>query len=100
MRYSTLAATAHWLAGSSKSGLFSAAQFRDAIGSGRGLAIQFLEQFDRLGITQRIGNQRRAGKDFAPILGMAEPLVSPPPPALPRSDHPRPRHHKTPLQAP
>jgi len=37
---------------------FSAADFRDAAGIGRNLAIDLLEFFDRSGITQRRGNQR------------------------------------------
>ncbi|NYT62058.1 selenocysteine-specific translation elongation factor [Alcaligenaceae bacterium] len=63
-----LAATAHDVASLSDSGLFTAAQFRDAIGTGRGLAIHILELFDQLGITHRIGNQRRRGKGPAETL--------------------------------
>lgn len=72
-----LAATAVVVARSTDDGLFTAAQFRDAIGTGRGLAIHYLEFFDRLGITQRFGDQRRTGKDFAMQLGPAEPLPAP-----------------------
>jgi selenocysteine-specific elongation factor len=68
----TLAATAHALARSSPSG-FTAAQFRDATGIGRGLAIEILEFLDTLGITQRVGDARKMRKDFVPILGAAEP---------------------------
>ncbi|HEX4779899.1 MAG TPA: selenocysteine-specific translation elongation factor [Usitatibacter sp.] len=57
-----LATIAHRLAASTPGGLFGAAAFRDAVGTGRGLAIQVLECFDRLGVTQRIGDNRRAGK--------------------------------------
>ena len=71
-----LAATAAVVAKKAEGGLFIAAQFRDAIGTGRGLAIHYLEFFDRLGITQRFGDQRRTGKDFATQLGAAEPLPS------------------------
>jgi selenocysteine-specific elongation factor len=74
-----LAATAVTVAGATEDGFFSAAQFRDAIGTGRGLAIHYLEFFDRLGITQRFGDRRRAGKDFATQLGPAEPLAPVPP---------------------
>ncbi|MDQ6685486.1 MAG: selenocysteine-specific translation elongation factor [Pseudomonadota bacterium] len=70
-----LAATAAELSRHAVDGRFSAAQFRDAIGTGRGLAIHYLELFDRLGITQRFGDQRRIGKDFATVLGSAEPLA-------------------------
>ena len=72
-----LAATAVVVANKSEGGLFIAAQFRDAIGTGRGLAIHYLEFFDRLGITQRFGDQRRTGKDFATQLGAAEALSAP-----------------------
>ncbi len=58
-------------------GQFSAAQYRDASGLGRGLAIEILECLDRLGITQRIGDVRKMRKDFVPILGAA---TAPPPP--------------------
>ncbi len=58
---------------------FTAAQFRDRSGVGRGLAIEILECLDRLGITQRIGDARKMRKDFVPILGAA---VAPPPPAV------------------
>jgi len=71
-----LAATAAQVAQRTDDGFFSAAQFRDAIGTGRGLAIHYLEFFDRLGLTQRFGDRRRTGKDFASQLGAAEPLPS------------------------
>jgi selenocysteine-specific elongation factor len=72
-----LAATAADVARASGDGFFVAAQFRDAIGTGRGLAIHYLEFFDRLGITQRFGDRRRVGKDFATQLGAARPLPAP-----------------------
>ena len=65
----SLAAVAHQVAASTESGSFTAAQFRDAIGTGRGLAIHVLEFFDRLGITHRIRHQRSRGKDPVAILG-------------------------------
>ena len=40
-------------------GAASAADFRDRIGTGRKLAIQILECFDRMGYTQRIGDTHR-----------------------------------------
>ncbi len=73
----TLAATAHALARTSPGGTFTAAQYRDATGIGRGLAIEILEALDTLAITQRIGDQRKARKDFVPILGAAEPAKAP-----------------------
>ncbi len=60
---------------------FTAAQFRDRSGVGRGLAIEILECLDRLGITQRIGDVRKMRKDFVPILGAA--TAPPPPPKQP-----------------
>jgi selenocysteine-specific elongation factor len=54
-------------------GKFSAAQVRDRTDIGRTRAIQILECFDRLGITQRIGDLRTIRKDYQPILGPAAP---------------------------
>uniref|UniRef100_UPI00300D8A9B SelB domain-containing protein n=1 Tax=Pseudomonas aeruginosa TaxID=287 RepID=UPI00300D8A9B len=34
-------------------------QFRDRLGIGRKRSIQILEHFDRIGLTRRIGNDRR-----------------------------------------
>ena len=73
----TLAANAALLARSSSRGLFTAAQYRDAIGVGRTLAIKILEAFDALGITQRIGDMRKMHRNFVPILGAAKPSVAP-----------------------
>jgi selenocysteine-specific elongation factor len=72
----TLAATAHALARANPNG-FTAAQYRDATGIGRGLAIEILEFLDSLGITQRVGDARKPRKDFVPILGAAEPARAP-----------------------
>jgi selenocysteine-specific elongation factor len=59
-------------------GTFIAAQFRDAIGSGRTLAIHILEALDDLGVTLRIGDARRMQRDFVPLLGAASPLRATP----------------------
>ena len=67
----TLAAVAQATAQAQSSGMFTAAQYRDAIGVGRTLAIEILEFLDTLGITQRVGDARKMRKDFAPILGPA-----------------------------
>jgi selenocysteine-specific elongation factor len=67
----TLAAIAQATAQARPDGLFTAAQYRDATGISRGLAINILEFLDTLGITQRIGDARKMRKDFAPILGPA-----------------------------
>ena len=66
-----LAAVAQATADSQANGQFTAAQYRDASGLGRSLAIEILEFLDRLGITQRIGDSRKIRKDFAAILGPA-----------------------------
>lgn len=75
----TLAATATAVAKASPNGMFTAAQYRDATGVGRGLAIEILESLDTLAITQRVGDARKLRKDFAPILGAAEPAPRPAP---------------------
>ena len=53
-----LAGKAHAVAASCADGLFTAAQYRDVIGTGRGLAIEILECLDKTGTTQRTGMQR------------------------------------------
>ena len=80
----TLAATAQAVARASPNSMFTAAQFRDATGIGRGLAIEILEFLDTLGITQRVGDARKLRKDFVPILGAAEPAAPPAKPAAPK----------------
>jgi len=74
----TLAATARATFEKQANGLFTAAQYRDATGIGRTLAIEILETLDALMITQRVGDARKMRKDFVPILGAADPA---PPPA-------------------
>jgi selenocysteine-specific elongation factor len=64
-----LASVAQATAQSQANGLFTAAQFRDATGLGRSLAIEILECLDTLGITQRMGDARKMRKDYVPILG-------------------------------
>ncbi len=80
-----LAATAQATAQAQPTGIFTAAQYRDWTGVGRGLAIEILEFMDTLGVTQRIGDTRKMRKDFVPILGPAEipakPLLAAPRPA-------------------
>ncbi len=71
----TLAATAQAVAQASPNGMFTAAQYRDATGTGRGLAIEILEFLDTLAITQRVGDARKMRKDYQPILGAAEALA-------------------------
>ena len=88
----SLAATAQATAQAQPTGIFTAAQYRDWTGVGRGLAIEILEFMDTLGVTQRIGDTRKMRKDFVPILGAAEipskPLLAAPRPAqLPPSSN-------------
>ncbi len=63
-----LAADAHETARAQADGVFTAAQYRDRIGVGRGLAIEILECFDRLGLTRRVGNARRYTGSMPPVL--------------------------------
>jgi selenocysteine-specific elongation factor len=67
----SLAAIAQATAQAQPSGQFTAAQYRDATGLGRSLAIEILEFLDTLAITQRIGDVRKIRKDYVPILGEA-----------------------------
>jgi selenocysteine-specific elongation factor len=63
-----LAAAAQSLAERGHDGKVTAAAFRDRIGTGRKLAIQILEFFDRTGITIREGDLRRLREDRLEIL--------------------------------
>ena len=77
-----LAAIAQETSRAQANGLFTAAQYRDATGLGRSLAIEILEFFDTLGVTQRLGDARKMRKDFVPILGAA--TAAPRPPSAPK----------------
>src|SRR5262249_56154757 len=50
------------LAATGEKGEFTAAQFRDQVNTGRKVAIQILEFFDRHGVTLRRGDLRRMNK--------------------------------------
>jgi selenocysteine-specific elongation factor len=91
----TLAAIAQATAQAQVNGQFTAAQYRDATGVGRSLAIEILEFLDGLGITQRVGDARKMRKDFVPILGAA---TAPPPP--PKSSAPKPAPKAAPQRRP
>lgn len=54
-----LASIARQVAAETPDGAISAARFRDAIGTGRKLAIQILEHFDAGGLTRRTGDTHR-----------------------------------------
>jgi selenocysteine-specific elongation factor len=58
-----LTQVAQLLTREARDGKFTAAAFRDRIGTGRKLAIQILEFLDRTGITLREGDLRSARKD-------------------------------------
>ena len=64
----TLAAQARDTARSLPGGTFTAAQYRDRIGTGRTVAIEILECLDRLGITRREGNNRQYTGSDPPAL--------------------------------
>ncbi len=81
-----LAACAADVAQNAPGNQFTAAQYRDRTGVGRGLAIEILECLDRLGITQRIGDLRKMRRDFVPILGAA--TAPPAPPKTPQAAAP------------
>src|SRR5436305_7298341 len=63
-----LAAIAASLAAQSCDGSFVAAQFRDASGINRGLAIEILECLDRIGVTQRVGDARKMRSNYAAVI--------------------------------
>jgi selenocysteine-specific elongation factor len=63
-----LATRAEMLAAESAAGLFDAAAFRDRSHLGRGISIELLEYFDRIGFTQRVGDQRRVVKPASAVL--------------------------------
>ncbi len=65
-----MAAIAHALAAELPGG-FTAAQYRDRVGSGRQLGIQVLDYLDRRGVTVRRGDLRRAGREPAQVFGVA-----------------------------
>jgi hypothetical protein len=70
--------------------MFTAAQYRDATGTGRGLAIQILEVLDGLGVTQRLGDARKMRKDPAAVLGAAAPFKPAPKAPAPAAKDARP----------
>lgn len=64
-----LASTAATVAATSADGRFTVAQYRDAIGTGRLLAIQILECLDSVGATMRVGEVRRMRDEHVKVLG-------------------------------
>jgi len=53
------AQAARAVAGAAANGFLTPAQFRDATGTTRAIAIPVLEALDRMGVTQRVGDNRR-----------------------------------------
>lgn len=82
-RAAQLAATAELLVARNGGKGFTAAQYRDAIGTGRTFAIQILESFDATGVTRRSGDLRRMQPDFPLVVGSASPFL-----ALEKPNHP------------
>jgi len=68
----SLASTAATLAATSADGSFTVAQYRNAIGTGRGLAIEILECLDGVGATMRVGEARRMRDEHVRLLGEAQ----------------------------
>ncbi len=94
----TLAATAQATATKQSNGMFTAAQYRDATGIGRTLAIEILESLDTLTVTQRVGDARKMRKDFTAILGAAEPAPRPAPGTTPAPQARKPQQQRPPLR--
>ena len=91
----TLAAIAETTAKAQPNGQFTAAQYRDATGIGRSLAIEILEALDRIGVTQRLGDARKARKPYEPLLGPAGPIPKPTPAAPKPAARPQPPRGRT-----
>jgi len=72
-----LAATARETSAQFPEGRFTAAQYRDRIGTGRTLAIHVLEMLDAAGITRRIGDQRVMARDPQAVFGPAKAFAAP-----------------------
>ena len=66
-----LASTASTLAASTRDGSFTVAQYRDAIGTGRLLAIEILECLDGAGAMRRVGEVRRMREEHLKLLDEA-----------------------------
>ena len=81
-----LAQLAAEVASAQTDGLFTAAQFRDAIGTGRTLAIEILECLDRQRVTLRAGNLRRMVPN-APTLAITTEIAMSARPKSWRSRH-------------
>ncbi len=65
-----LAVMAETLAANSNGGWFDVAAFRDRSDLGRGISIELMEHFDRIGFTQRVGDQRRVLKPAAAVASL------------------------------
>lgn len=56
------------LAGSTAEGFFTVAEYCEQTRTGRNFAIDLLEYFDRLGFTERVGNNRRIRRSAATVF--------------------------------
>ncbi len=65
-----MAGIAAAIAGAEPNSRLTAAAFRDRLANGRKVAIQVLEFFDRVGITIRIGDERRVRHDRLTLFGV------------------------------
>jgi selenocysteine-specific elongation factor len=59
-------------------GMFGVAEFNTAAGIGRNLCVEILEHFDRRGVTQRLGDQRRPTRPLRPDPDAGGPRDDPP----------------------
>ena len=60
------------LATEAEDGTFTAAMFNQRSGIGRNLTIQVLEYLDKIGVTQRIAEQRHVVRSAADVLGLSQ----------------------------
>jgi len=63
-----LGCVAETLAAGTAEGFFTVAEYCEQTKTGRNFAIDLLEHFDRLGFTERTGNQRRIRRPAATVF--------------------------------
>ena len=68
-----LARAIQLLADGKDDGYFSVAEVRDITGLGRNFVIELLEYFDRVGMTERLGNARRVKRSATALYGQDAP---------------------------
>jgi selenocysteine-specific elongation factor len=67
-----LGCAAEALAERSAEGCFSVAEYCEQTKTGRNFAIELLEYFDRLGFTERVGNNRQIRRPAAIVFAVDE----------------------------